>query len=44
MLITRKKHIIVLGEGPTQGLDNTTFTAEKKYSINFLLKIIKNFV
>ena len=23
------------GEGPTKGLDGTTLTAEKKYSINF---------
>ena len=34
MLITRK-NIIILGEGPTQGLDGTTLTAEKMYSINF---------
>ena len=31
----KKKDILVLGEGPTQGLDGTTLTAEKKYSINF---------
>ena len=31
----KKKDISVLGEGPTQGLDDTTLTAEKKYSINF---------
>ena len=31
----KKKYILVLGEGPTQGLDNTTTTAEAKYSINF---------
>ena len=35
MLITRKKHILILGEGHTQVLDDTTLTAEKKYSINF---------
>ena len=35
MLITRKKDILILGESPTQGLDETTLTAEKKYSINF---------
>ena len=29
------KHIFILGEGPTQGLDDTTLTAEAKYSINF---------
>ena len=31
----KKKDILVLGEGSTQGLDGTTSTAEKKYSINF---------
>ena len=28
------KDILILGEGPTQGLHNTTWTAEAKYSIN----------
>ena len=31
----KKNDILILGEGPTQGLDYTTLTAEKKYSINF---------
>ena len=31
----RKNDILFLGEGPTQGLDNTTITAEAEYSINF---------
>ena len=31
----RTKNISILGGGITQGLDNTTLTAEKKYSINF---------
>ena len=31
----KKKDILVLGEGPTQKLDDTTITAEAKYSINF---------
>ena len=31
----KKKDILILGEGPTQGLDDTTLTAEKKRSINF---------
>ena len=31
----KKKDILILDEGPTQGLDNKTLTAEKKYSINF---------
>ena len=30
----KKKDILILGEGPTQGLDDTTRTVEKKYSIN----------
>ena len=28
------KDMLILGEGPTQGLDNTTLTAEAKYPIN----------
>ena len=50
----RKKDILILGKGPTQGLEHT-LSAEKTYSINFtkiqlnsiqliLLKIIKNTV
>ena len=31
----KKKDILILGEGPTQELDDTILTAEKKYSINF---------
>ena len=31
----KKKYISVLSKGPTQGLDGTTLTAEKLYSINF---------
>ena len=34
MLIIRKKDILILGKGPTQGLEHT-LTAEKMYSINF---------
>ena len=37
----KKKDILVLGKGPTQGL--VTLTAEKMYSINFTLTK-KNFV
>ena len=29
------KDILILGEGPTQGLDDTTLTAEAKYPIHF---------
>ena len=32
-----KKDILVLGKGPTQGLEHT-LTAEKMYSINFTEK------
>ena len=37
MLIKRKikKDILVLREDPTNGLDDTTITAEVNYSINF---------
>ena len=38
----RKKDILILGIGPTQGLENT-LSAEKMYSINFTKKI-QNFV
>ena len=31
----KNKNIVVLGEGPTQGLDDTTLTAKTKYPINF---------
>ena len=31
----KRKDIFVLDEGPTQGLDDTTLTAEPKYPINF---------
>ena len=34
ILIIRKKIILVLGKGPTQGLEHT-LTAEKMYCINF---------
>ena len=29
------KDILILGEGPTQGLDDTALTADAKYPINF---------
>ena len=41
MLITRKKDILILGRGPTQGLDGTILTAEKIYSINFTATIAR---
>ena len=31
----KKKYILILGEDPTQRLDDTTLTAEKTYTINF---------
>ena len=31
----KKKDVLILGKGPTQGLDNTTLTAEAQYLINF---------
>ena len=31
----KNKDILTLGEGPTQGLDNTALTAEAKYTITF---------
>ena len=38
----KKKDILILGDGPTQGLDGTTLTAETMYSISFTEKN-KNF-
>ena len=32
---TKKKDVLVLGEGPTQGIDYTAITAEAKYSLTF---------
>ena len=31
----RNNDILILGEGPTLGLDDTTLTAKAKYLINF---------
>ena len=31
----KNKDILILGKGPTKGLDFTTLTAEAKYPINF---------
>ena len=33
-LDNKGKDILILGKGPTQGLDETTLTAEAQYSIN----------
>ena len=30
----KNKDILILGEGPVQGLDDTTLTAEAKYLFN----------
>ena len=30
----KNKNILILGKGPTQGIDDTTLTAEAEYSIN----------
>ena len=32
----KTKDILILGEGPTQRLNDTTLTAEAKYPINFM--------
>ena len=34
-MITRKKDTLILGEGPTQGVNGTALTAKKTYSVNF---------
>ena len=33
--INNKKNILIIGEGPTDGLNDTKLTLEKEYSINF---------
>ena len=35
LIIRRKIDILILGIGPTQGLDDTTLTVEAQYSFNF---------
>ena len=32
----KNKDILILSEGPTQGLNDTTLTADAKYPINFI--------
>ena len=34
----KKKDILIIGKGPTQGLGENSLTAEKIYSINFMVK------
>ena len=31
----KNENVLILGEGPTEGLDGATLTAEAKYPINF---------
>ena len=38
----KNKDILILDEGPTQGSDDTTLTAETKYHINFKCNQIKH--
>ena len=33
-IYSKRKDVLVLGKGPTQGLDGTTFTAAALYPIN----------
>ena len=41
-MANKKKDTLILGIGPTQGLDNTTLTVEAQYSINFSRSNIKS--
>ena len=34
-IYNKNKDSLILGEGPAQGLDNTTVTADSEYPINF---------
>ena len=38
----KKRDILILGKDPTQGVDDTTFTAEAQYSVNFSRSNRKN--
>ena len=38
----KKSDILILGKDPTQGVDDTTFTAEAQYSVNFSRSNRKN--
>ena len=40
-MIIRKKDSLVLDKEPTQGLHDTTITAEAKYSINFSRSVLR---
>ena len=37
----KKKDILILGIGPTDGLDDTTLTAEKEHSMNFKINFVE---
>ena len=39
----RKKYILILDKGPTQGLEHT-LSADKLYSVNFTKKKIQSFI
>lgn len=34
-MLTTEWNILIVGKGPTQGLDDITLTAEAEYTINF---------
>ena len=36
----KNKDILIVDQGPAQGLDDTTLTGEAKYPINFTLLIL----
>ena len=38
----KKRDILILGKDPTQGVDDTTFTAEAQYSVTFSRSNRKN--
>ena len=40
----KKKYILILIKGPTNGWDDITFTAEKEYAINFTEQQNKYFI
>ena len=40
----KNKYILIVAEGQTQGLDDTTLTAGAKYPVSFTLVFLKNFL
>ena len=44
IVLLRKKYILILNKGPTQGLDDTTLIAKGEFSIKFSDQIKETFL